>query len=531
MAGELARRAEQLRTAEVIAALSLATDLGMGFPLEHGLHSTIVAIRLARQLGVDVAVEGQAYYGCLLGYVGCTADAEVAAGLFGEGVLLKHFTPVMFGSPVQTLTGIVRALGGADGGSVVRAYRGITRLPRAARGHRQHVVALCEVAEMLTQRLGVPADVTGVVSRVTERWDGKGEPAHLRSEEIPLATRIVQVARDATFHHMLGGPHHAAGVIRERAGRAFDPAVAAALVDAGPDLLSVDATDSLWDQTLAIEPGNSLCLDADAIDRALAAMGDFADLLSPYLAGHSSGVAELATAAARRGFPDDVVLAVRRAAYLHDIGRVAIAAHVWQKTTPLTLDERERIRLHPYYTERVLGRSPFLAALAPIATVHHERLDGSGYHRGAAAAVLAPPARLLAAADAYQSMTSPRPHRPALPPRDAASALRAEAGAGRLDARSVSDVLAAVGQVAGPVPRPAGLTDREAQVIGLVAHGLPTKRIAHVLGISAKTADRHIQNAYGKIGISSRAAAALFAMEHGLATWGELPIVREDRRS
>jgi DNA-binding CsgD family transcriptional regulator len=179
----------------------------------------------------------------------------------------------------------------------------------------------------------------------------------------------------------------------------------------------------------------------------------------------------------------------------------------------------------------VLGRSPFLAALGPIATVHHERLDGSGYHRGAAAAALAPPARLLAAADAYQSMTSPRPHRPALPPSDAASALRAEAGAGRLDAGSVSDVLAAVGQVAGRVPRPAGLTDREAQVIGLVAHGLPTKRIAHLLGISVKTADRHIQNAYAKIGISSRAAAALFAMEHGLASWGELPIVGADRRS
>ena len=531
MAGESARTTEELRTAEVIAALSLATDLGMGFPLEHGLHSTIVAMRLARRLEVDVAVRSQAYYGCLLGYVGCTADAEVSAALFSEGMLLRHFTPVMYGTPAQTLTGIFHALGGANGGSVVRTYRGLTRLPRAARGHRRHIVALCEVAEMLTQRLGVPEEVTGVVTRVAERWDGKGEPAHLRGEEIPLATRIVQVARDATFHHMLGGPDHAALVIRERSGRAFDPAVATALVDAGPDLLAVDAEDSLWEQTLAIEPGNSLCLTADAIDRALAAMGDFADLLSPYLAGHSSGVAALAAAAARREFPDDLVTVVRRAAYVHDIGRVAIAAQIWQKMTPLTLDERERVRLHPYYTERVLGRSPFLAALGPIATGHHERLDGSGYHRGAAAAALAPPARLLAAADAYQAMTSARPHRPALPPRDAASALRAEAGAGRLDARSVSDVLAAVGQVAGRVPGPAGLTDREAQVIGLVAHGLPTKRIAHLLGISVKTADRHIQNAYAKIGISSRAAAALFAMEHGLASWGELPIVEADRRS
>ena len=522
---------EQLRTAEVIAALSLATDLAMGFPLEHGLHSTMVATRLARRLGVDTGVERQTYYGCLLCYVGCTADAEIAAHRFDEGLLLKHFTPVMFGSPAQTMTGIIRALGGANGGAVVRTYRGLTRLPRAAYGYRQHVVALCEVAEMLTKRLGVPDEVTGVVAHVTERWDGKGGPAHLRGEDIPLGTRIVQVARDATFQQMLGGPHHAANVIRERSGRAFDPAIAMALLDAGPDLLSVDAISSQWDRILAIEPGNSLRLNTAGIDSALAAMGDFADLLSPYLSGHSSSVAELATLAARRAFPDDVVTAVRRAAYVHDIGRVAVAGHIWQKASPLTLDERERVRLHPYYTERILAWSPFLAALSPIATVHHERLDGSGYPRSSAAAALTPTARLLAAADMYQSMTSPRPHRPALSPGDAAAALRAEARAGRLDGGSVSDVLAAAGQTAGRVRRPAGLTDREAQVIGLVAYGLPTKRIAHVLGISVKTADRHIQNAYAKIGISSRAAAALFAMEHGLATWGEVPIVGAGRRS
>jgi HD-GYP domain-containing protein (c-di-GMP phosphodiesterase class II) len=413
----------------------------------------------------------------------------------------------------------------------VRTYRGVTRLPRAARGYREHVVALCEVAEMLSKRLGVPDTATGVVTRVAERWDGRGAPARLRGEEIPLGTRIVQVARDATFQRVLGGPDHAASVIRERSGRAFDPAIATALLDAGPQLLSVDGTGSLWDQTLAVEPGNPLRLDTPAMDSALAAMGDFADLLSPYLSGHSSSVAELAGVAAAGTFPDHVVTAVRRAAYVHDLGRVAVAAHIWQKTTPLTLDERERVRLHPYYTERVLARSPFLAALSSIAALHHERLDGSGYHRRSAAAALAPPARLLAAADMYQAMTSPRPHRPALPPRDAAAALRTEAGAGRLDGDSVSEVLAAAGQTPGRVPRPAGLTEREAQVIGLVAYGLPTKRIAHLLGISVKTADRHIQNAYAKIGISSRAAAALFAMEHGLATWGEVPIVGADRRS
>jgi HD-GYP domain-containing protein (c-di-GMP phosphodiesterase class II) len=187
--------------------------------------------------------------------------------------------------------------------------------------------------------------------------------------------------------------------------------------------------------------------------------------------------------------------------------------------------------LHAYHSERVLARSPFLAGLAPVASLHHERLDGSGYHRGAAAATLTRPARLLAAADAYHAMTEPRPHRPALPPERAAEALGQQARAGRLDAEAVTAVLQAAGQRVPRIKRPAGLSEREAEVVGLLARSMQTKQIARALGISVKTADRHIQNAYGKIGVSTRAAATLFAMEHGLLAWGELPISRAADRS
>ncbi len=292
----------------------------------------------------------------------------------------------------------------------------------------------------------------------------------------------------------------------------------------------------MWDQVLALEPAPALTLEGEAIDRALAAMGDFADLICPYLVGHSAGVAELAGAAAElRGLGADAA-AIRRAALVHDLGRVAVPAGIWLKAGPLSADEWEQVRLHAYHSERVLSRSPFLSALAPAATAHHERLDGSGYHRGAAAPALAPGAGLLAAADAYAAMTEPRPHRAALPAARAAEALGAEAGAGRLDADAVAAVLEAAGQAVPRIERPAGLTEREAQVIGLVARGLQTKQVAAALGISAKTADRHIQNAYGKMGVSSRAGAALFATQHGLAAWGELPIGgraprREGRRT
>jgi len=182
------------------------------------------------------------------------------------------------------------------------------------------------------------------------------------------------------------------------------------------------------------------------------------------------------------------------------------------------------VRLHPYHTERVLSRALWFAPLAPIAAAHHEHMDRSGYHRGSNAAELTMPAKLLAAADTFHAMCEPRPHRDPLIPERAADALAAEANAGRLDPQAVTAVVEAAGSEAPRLERPAGLTARESQVVTLLARGLMTKQVAKQLGISTKTADRHVQNAYAKIGVSSRAAATLFAMEHGLVTWGEFPI-------
>ena len=530
MPGEPSPSRGQVRTAEVIATLCLATDMGMGFPLEHGLHSTVVAHRLAERLGVDPET-AQTYYGCLLFYAGCTADAEISAELFREGVLLEHFLPVVFGSPVQTLGGIARALADPKAPPVLRALQGATRLPKAARGHQRHVTAMCEVAQMLSDQMGVSSAVSGLFVHLTERWDGRGS-ARLRGDQIPLPLRILHVARDATFQSMLGGPEYAAGVVRARGGGAFDPDIATLLADEADTMLTLEESASVWDETLAREPGRHRVLKGEEIDRAVAAMGSFADLVSPFLVGHSAGVARLAGLAAQRcGPPATEVLAVRRAALVHDLGRVAIHAGIWAKAAPLTAAEWEGVRLHAYRSERILSRSPFLAALSPIATSHHERVDGSGYHRAATAVSLTPSARLLAAADAYHAMTELRPHRPALSPSHAATALAAEADAGRLDGDSVGAVLDAAGHRVPARSRPAGLTNREAEVLGLVARGLQTKQVGRALGISAKTADHHVQNVYAKIGVSTRAAAALFAMQHGLTTWGELPMATPADRS
>ncbi|TCO51499.1 HD domain-containing protein [Kribbella antiqua] len=516
----------------MIAALSLATDLGVGLPFEHGLQSTLVALRLAERLDVDSGTASDAYYGCLLFYIGCTADADLSAELFAEGALFSHFNPVAFGSPLQIVTGIMHALADPDAGLASNTLRIAGRLPRAIRGHQAHITALCEVAVMLTDRLGLPASVRDLFRSLIERWDGKGQPDGLRGEDIPLPLRIMHVARDAIFQQLVGGTSYAAGVTRERAGHAFDPRIAHLLADEAEDILAFDDDTSAWSEVLDREPGGRPALAGTAIDDALAAIADFSDLISPYLVGHSSGVAELAASAGRLyGLSEAAVVALRRAALVHDVGRVGVSTGIWQKSARLTEHEREQVRLHAYHSERVLCRSPFLAAIAPVATAHHERLDGSGYHRGTTAAALTPPARLLAAADAYHAMTEPRPYREALTPTQAADVLGAEARAGRLDAASADAVLAAAGHQVRRLDRPAGLTDREIEVVALLARGLPTKQIARTLGISVKTADRHLQNAYPKIGVSSRAAAALFAMEHGLIRWGEFPIAGSHGRS
>ena len=321
-----------VRTAEVIGSLSLATDLAMGFPLEHGLQGALLGMRVAERLGLGLEERRRSYYGSLLFYAGCTADADIAAEMFRPGALLEHFTPVMFGSPAETAGGIVRALGNPGLPTPIRYLHGAARMPAAARGHRRHEAAMCEVAEMLADRLGAPAEVCALFPTLTARWDGKTSGPS--GDAIPIPIRIAQVSQDFCFQRVLGGGDHAASVVRQRSGGAFDPEVVDALLT---DSAHVDWEwqGSVWSEAMAAEPGSALLLEADAVDDALAAFGDFADLVSPYLVGHSAGVSELAArAAVVAAAPADVVVALRRAGSVHDIGRVAVEAAAWNRPGP-----------------------------------------------------------------------------------------------------------------------------------------------------------------------------------------------------
>ena len=248
------------------------------------------------------------------------------------------------------------------------------------------------------------------------------------------------------------------------------------------------------------------------------ALADFTDLRSPYRAGHSRAVAGLAASAAGLcGLPDPEIATLRRAALVHDVGMHGVPASILDKPRPLTGTETERMRLHSYWTERALARPPALTRIGAIASLACERMDGSGYHRGLAGPAIPVAGRILAAADACQAMSEPRPHRPALSLKQAAAELRLEIRAGRLAAEAVDAVLAATGQRrAKRRMGPAGLTPREIEVLTLIARGASTRQAARTLGITAKTAETHIERIYTKTGASTRSTATLFAMQHGL---------------
>jgi putative nucleotidyltransferase with HDIG domain len=279
--------------------------------------------------------------------------------------------------------------------------------------------------------------------------------------------------------------------------------------------LAVVAAPSVWEPFLAAEPEPFTTIDPARIGQVAEAFAHFVDVKSPFTLGHSTGVARLASAAAEAlGLAAEEI---RIAALLHDLGRVSVPNGIWDKPGPLNPAERERVRRHAYETERILSHTPLLARHAEVAGLHHERPDGSGYHRGVSKTPKA--ARVLAAADAYQAMTEERAYRRARPPGEAAKVLADEARAGRHDREAVEAVLAVAGQrTAGRLRGawPAGLSEREVEVLRLLARGLSNKEIGARLFISARTVQHHVAHVYGKTGIATRAAAAVYAVENDL---------------
>ncbi|MDT7709509.1 MAG: hypothetical protein QOG20_5116 [Pseudonocardiales bacterium] len=502
--------------AELVGVLSLAADLGLGQPMEHLTRSCLVAVRLAERMGLPEADRETTYHLALLAWVGCTADSHETASRFGDDITLRAGVyDVEIGSPPM-LGYLLRRAG--SGGTALHRLWEAGGLVRSGGGVvRQSLVAHCQVTGRLAARLGLDERLQRCLGQTFTRWDGRGVPAGVGGAGIDVATRLVHLADVMEVHHRRGGIAGALGEARRRSGATLDPTVVAAFERHGAAVFDGLPAESSWPELIAADPAPRPLSGSD-LDAGLEALADFVDLKSPWFAGRSRGVADLAAAAGRRsGLPAAEVVELRRAALLHDLGRAGVPNTIWDKPGALTDLERERVELHAYYTDRMLRRVPALGGAAAIAALAHERLDGSGYHRGLTGASIPAPARLLAAADAYHAMTEPRPHRDAHAPAAAAVLLRAEAREGRLDPGAVEAVLGSAGhrsrRAAGG---PSGLTQREVEVLVLLARAASTRHIARELGITPKTAGNHIERIYSKIGASTRAAAALYAMQHGL---------------
>jgi HD-GYP domain-containing protein (c-di-GMP phosphodiesterase class II) len=512
-----------LRLGELIATLALAQDNAFGQPLESQLRSCLLATWMCETAGVDDQVRETAYWVALLRYLGCTGHAHEVATVFGDEIAIRAQTLVHdAANPAEVMRDVVAF---ATAGHPEEERDGIVRmLQEQAHEWAVHNFASgCEVADMLARRLGVGPTVREALAFTFERWNGNGYPSHAVGEAIPLPMRIVHVSHDMEAIGRLFSPEQALEAARDRRGRTYDPVLADLFAEHGYAWFERLGETEPWDAVLALEPEPHRMLTGRELDEALTAVADFIDLKSPYMNGHSRRCAELAADAARiLGLAEEELDRVRRAALVHDFGTTGVPNSIWDKPASLTRTEFDRVELHPMLTEQMLRRSPGFADLNPVAGTHHERCDGSGYHKRLRADADDLGACTLTATEVYVGMTRERADRPAFSAADAADELRRLESEGILEPRATRAVLVAAGhgepqRNAGKRQRnPGGLTRREVEVLRLAARGLTAREIADRLTISPKTADHHIQHIYGKIGVSTRAAAALWAMQHTL---------------
>jgi len=512
-----------LRFGELVATLALAQDNAFGQPLESQLRSCLLATWMCEAAGVDDQVRETTYWVALLRYLGCTGHAHEVATVFGDEIAIRAQTLVHdAANPAEVMRDVVAF---ATAGHPREERDGIVRmLQEQAHEWAVHNFASgCEVADMLAQRLDFEPSVREALAYTFERWNGNGYPSHAEGEAIPLPMRIVHVSHDMEAIGRLLSPEQALAAAHDRRDRTYDPALADLFAAHGAGWFERLHETEPWDAVLALEPEPHHLLSGGELDEALTVVADFIDLKSPYMNGHSRRCASLASDAARiLGLADDAVDSLRRAALVHDFGTTGVPNSIWDKPAPLTRTEFDRVELHPMLTEQMLRRSPALAALNPLASTHHERCDGSGYHKRLRANADDLGACVLAATEVYIGMTSERADREPFSAADAAGELRRLGSEGVLEPRATRGVLVAAGH-GEPQPNtgkrqrnPGGLTRREVEVLRLAARGLTAREIADRLYISPKTADHHIQHIYGKIGVSTRAAAALWAMQHTL---------------
>jgi HD-GYP domain-containing protein (c-di-GMP phosphodiesterase class II) len=519
-----------VRTADLLAALSLAADLAVGLPAEHAIRSCYIGMHIADLLELSPELSAELYYAELLMDVGCTAwTSHLAASILSDEITARrefvYFTDA--DNPIEVVRWL-RDYIAAGAPAHERVRRALNFAVHGKDSVREGFRNTCEVAGRFAQRLGMSEGVQTSLLSVFEQWDGGG-PNGLRGDLVPLPSRIVYATSFLEAFHHIGGRPAAVRLAEQRKGTAFDPS----LIDAFLTLSQVDEfwegleQASVWSTVLSMEPASPYrYVREERLEDIALAFADFADLKSFYTGGHSRRVGDLAEQMAREmHLSHNEVVTIRRAGLLHDLGLVAVPSFTLDKSpeqrNPV---EEEQVRLHPYHAERILSRVPAFGPVVPLVAAHHERMDGRGYYHGLSGSQIPLGARIIAVADRFDDLSHDMPDHPALDTAASIAQLRGEVGDG-LCPEAFEVLVRAVradGSASGirPKPRrhewPAGLTDREVEILRLLTRGLNRREIAQRLFLSEHTVRHHLEHIYTKIGVSTRVAATLFAVEHGL---------------
>ncbi|MEZ4300606.1 MAG: LuxR C-terminal-related transcriptional regulator [Polyangiaceae bacterium] len=485
--------------------MSAILDMANGLGEDKSILTGMFAFELCLSAGLGEDDARSAFLAGLLRHLGCTAYAAGETAMAEDDIGLRSR---FLRSDLTREAEVIAAIQGAGG-----RFAGVAELLASVRGIGSAWMAeACGAARLLASQLGLGPAVVTALDEVFERWDGQGGPRRKRGTDISAVGRTATVAHVAVMFLVSEGLDAAREILSVRGGKMLDPDMSARASSLLADLTrsNVEARLSEIDRALSRSP---LTVDVTTIAETF---GDFADLQTSFTTGHSRRVAEAAARAATAlDLPGKERATLILAAHLHDLGQVAIPTGLWMRAAWTDAD-RERARLHPSFTERVLSRSPLLAAAARAAAVHHERLDGSGYRREGGAS-LPRTARILAAAEIFCGLQEERPHRPAMSAVEARRLLLGEARAGKIDADCADAVAGTDGAARARSAAPAlGLTGREQEVLRLLAHGKTNKEVAVTLGISDRTVQHHTIHIYKKLGVDTRAGAALMAARHGI---------------
>ncbi len=509
--------------AMLLCALSFATGLGFGGHMEHGLGCACLGMQIADALALGNEEHEAIFYGALLKDVACTACSAGISAFFPDDEQQVSLADVILVDPSKLgdMFGWLSRYLRLDAQFPVRVTKLLSFFVKCGPIVRETMRSHCEVAELFARQLGFSEHVQRTLRFQWERWDGRGMAYGLKGPDAPITAHILHFIQVLELMYRFGGPEAACKIASDKRGTRFEPkAVDAFLALAQrPDFWRDFEEQSKQEALLARRPATSAdCAMEEQRERVCEALADFADLKTREAWHHSRIVAQVSVEIGTCLRLDRSELdSLRRAALVHDIGKVTVPISILEKGEQRSSSEWETYRLHPYYTQRVLERVDALRDLALAAASHHEWINGQGYHRQLSGEQIPFHGRILAVANTYAHLAYPQGER-----KDPAVVLRTMRPLvdSQFDKRCYEALAASVvsGQRKSPIrPRKTNnLTEREIEVLSLLARGKNTPQIARALHISKKTVEHHLTHIYAKIGVSCRTAAVVYAVQQGI---------------